>query len=186
MMISRVQRFFMTVVCSEEFLTMEPYEIHNWLKLDSIGINSEVDVFYSAARWLLYDWELRKEHLMSLMKLVRFGLIEAWRIVDYRMNNKMGNLTELLRNDELQTMLESSMCYSAYRISCNDDSSERFADFLSRFGFQRLYSRDLMLDPLWQRSFKDSPYTFEQFEEYLAIIRSNAFISWKNNVIVQK
>jgi BTB And C-terminal Kelch len=127
MMMSRVQKFFMTVVCSEEFLTMEPHEIHSWLKLDSIGINSEVDVFYSAARWLLHDWEIRKDYLISLMKLVRFGLIEPWRIVEYRMNKNMGKLTELLINDQLQCMLETSLSYAAYRNSCNNDSSERFA-----------------------------------------------------------
>lgn len=186
MMMSRVQKFFMTVVCSEEFLMMEPYEIHKWLGLDSIGINSEVDVFYSAARWLLHDWELRKEYLMSLMKLVRFGLIEPWRIVEYRMNKNMEKLTQLLANDELQANLESSLSYAVYRVSCNDDSSERFADFLSRFGFKRFYSRDLMIDPLWQRAFKNSSYSYDHFEEYLNIVRSNAFVNWKNNFIVQK
>lgn len=43
MMMHRVQRFFITVVCSEDFLEMEPEEVQNWLKLDTIGINAEVE-----------------------------------------------------------------------------------------------------------------------------------------------
>lgn len=79
MMSARVQRFFLTVVSSEDFFLMDAAEIMNWLKLDGIGINLEVEVFYCAARWLLFDWDNRNQHLMDLMKLVRFGLIEPWR-----------------------------------------------------------------------------------------------------------
>ena len=184
-MMSRVQKFFLTLVCSEDFLAMEPYEIQEWLKLDSIGINTEVEVFYIAVRWLMHDWEQRQKHLISLMKLVRFGLLEPWRIVEFRLKSNARSLTEILNDDKVQKILESSLSYSAYR-SSNDESSEQFADFLSRFGFERLYSRDLMIDKIWQRMFKHTQYTYDHFEEYLNIIRSNANVNWKNNVIDRK
>lgn len=81
MMMARVQRFFMTFVASEDFLLLDPDEVKLWMKLDTIAINTEVEVFYCAARWLLHDWDERKNHLMDLMKLVRFGLIKPWRRV---------------------------------------------------------------------------------------------------------
>lgn len=185
-MMVRIQKFFMTVVCSDEFLMMDAAEIHSWLELDSIGVNSELDVFHSVVRWLLHEWEFRKEFLVNLMEVVRFGVIEPCKIVEFRINKNMGKLTEILADKELQKMLEKSLSYATYRNSCNDDSSERFADFLSRFGFKRLFSRNLMIDPIISKNFGDFPFTFDQFEEYLSIIRQNATVNWKNNTIVQR
>lgn len=79
MMMARVQRFFLTFVASEDFLLLDSDEIQKWLKLDTIGINREVEVFYCAARWMLHDWVEREKYLMDLMKLVRFGLMKPWR-----------------------------------------------------------------------------------------------------------
>jgi hypothetical protein len=172
MMMSRIQRFFMTFVCSEDFLEMDFKDLLNWLQVESIRVNIEVEVFYSAARWLLHDWEHRKKYLSPVMELVRFGLLEPWRIVDFRKNENQGKLSILLDDEEVQKMLESSLSYAVYRLSC-DDSSERFSDFLSRFNFKRLHPRNVMVDNVWQRNFKHTSYSFDQFEEYLKIIRSN-------------
>lgn len=87
MMMSRVQRFFMTFVASEDFLLLDADEVQKWLKLDTIGINTEIEVFYCAARWMLHDWDERKKYLMDLMKLVRFGLIAPWRSVNLYYKN---------------------------------------------------------------------------------------------------
>lgn len=178
MMMHRVQRFFMTVVCSEEFLLMEPFEVCSWLKLNNIGINSEVEIFYAACRWMFHDWEVRKEFLMELMKTVRFGLFAPWRIVEYRHNKNMGKLEKVLENTELQELLETSLSYATYRNCFQDDTSEHFADFLQRFRFNRLYSRETF-DRNWQMRFKDSPYTFGDFEDYLDEVRTTAIMNWK-------
>lgn len=177
MMMNRVQRFFLTVVCSEEFLEMESREVMKWLILDSVGINSEVEIFYSAARWLLHDWGERKFHLLDLMRLVRFGLIAPWRIVEFRMNKNMRKLTEILKNDELQSMLESSLSYATYLSCFPDDSCHQFSDFLIRFDFKRLHPRDTF-DSQWQTQYRHSPYKFEDFEKYLDTLRVNAYAYW--------
>lgn len=178
MMMHRVQQFFMTVVCTQEFLHMEQDEIQNWFKLDSIGISSEVDVFYSAARWLLYDWGDRQKYLMDVMQHVRFGLLEAWRIVEFRMNKNMDKLQPILDNAEFQKMLESSLSYSIYHNSFKDDSSEQFTDFLIRFGFKRLRQREVFYETCLA---KDSAYTYGQFENYLKDLALSAFTYWKKN-----
>lgn len=178
MMMHRVQRFFITIVCTEEFLLFDPDEIQSWLKLDSIGVNSEVDVFYSAARWLLYDWDERHEYLMELMRHIRFGLVDAWRIVEFRMNKNMKKLKPILDNEELQKTLESSLSYSIYHKSFEDDSSEQFTDFLIRFQFKRLRPREFLVQP-WQVNFKDQAYTYSEFEDHLVALRTNAYTYWK-------
>lgn len=180
MMMNRVQRFFMTVVCTEEFLLMEPDEIQNWLKLDTIAVNSEVDVFFSAARWLLHDWDERQKYLMELMQHVRFGLFPPWRIVEYQRNRNMGKLSPIMDNIELQKTLKSSLPYSVHLNNFEADS-EQFADFLTRFGFKRLRHRELLGQP-WQLEVTDSTYTFEQFEgSHLNTLKTNAFANWKKN-----
>lgn len=181
MMIGRVQQFFMTVVCSEEFLKMDPIEITNWLKLDSIAVSSEVDVFYSAARWLMFDWDKRKNYLTDVMKTVRLGLIEPWRICEFRSKKNVGKLSSILESSELQNMLESSLSYSTYRNCFQDDLSDQFQDFLSRFELKRLFPRE-MLDHDWQTKYQGSAYTYERFEECLNHFRSNAFVKWRNSL----
>ncbi|KAG5676243.1 hypothetical protein PVAND_006092 [Polypedilum vanderplanki] len=61
------------------------------------ALNSEIDAFYAAVRWLLYDWSARKKYLMDVMKCIRFGLIDTARIVILRQKNNNGQLNELLR-----------------------------------------------------------------------------------------
>lgn len=175
MMVNRVHRFFLTAVSTEDFLLMDASEVRNWLKANSIGINSEVEAFYVAARWLLHDWDERKIHLTTLMKTVRFGLVEPWRIVDFRRNSNMNKLTVILNNKELQDLLEASMSYSVYRSSFKDDSSPHFQNFLQRFGFERLYPRDSP-EPTW--TFGSSAYSFDEFEDYLSRLRAEAFTVW--------
>ena len=180
MMISRVKQFFMTVVCTEEFLNMDLTEIVNWLKLDSIAVNSELDVFYSAVRWLLYDWDDRKNYLMDVMKQVRFGLIEPWRICEFRLNKNVEKLKKVLENNQLQSTLSSNLSYSTYRNCFQDDLSEQFQDFLTRFEFKRLFPRE-NLNYDWQTKYKGSTYTYERFEECLIDLRLTAFSHWNKN-----
>lgn len=179
MMINRVQQFFMIVVCSEEFLLMDSIEISDWLKLDSIAVNSEVDVFYSACRWLLHDWNERKIYLVELMKHVRFGLIEPYRICELRMNKNMCKLKPILENSELQKMLEVGLSYATYWNSFPDDQSKHFQDFLRRFELKRLFNREL-LDYQWQIKYEGATYTYEGFEECIKEFSSKAFALWNN------
>lgn len=139
------------------------------------------------ARWILYDWDFRKIYISELAKCVRFGIIEPWRIVEYRMTNKsVGKLDAILKNDDLQRTLDQSLLYSTYRNCFSSDSSEQFTNFLLRFGFNKLHFRGQVIDPVWQKHFKATQYNYQQFEEYLNLIRLNATVSWKNNLIIVK
>jgi len=178
MMMKQVKKIFLTVVGTLDFVKMDKNEVKQWLKLENIGINSEVEIFYAAARWLLYDWNERQKYLMELMSEVRFGLFPSWRIVILRKNENTGKLQEMLKNQELQKYLEDSMSYSIYRSCFESTDYARFADFLYRFGYQQLFEREIICDPYWQKWYKKSLYTFEDFQNYLKSIKSNALIHW--------
>lgn len=177
MMMQRVQRFFMTVVSSEDFLLMEAEEVKSWLMLDSIAINSELELFYMAARWLLHDWNKRKDFLIDLVGQVRFGLLPPHVIVEFQMKKNVGKLEKLLESEKLQEILESSLSYATYRINFNEQS-EQFTEFLTRFGYKILHSRETP-DPHWHSMHKASNYSYKNFERYLNSIKFS-FLNWKN------
>lgn len=178
LMMKQVKKIFLTIVASRDFVEMTKNEVMKWLELDNIGVNSEVDVFYAAVRWLLYDWQGREQYLIEIMKLIRFGLFPAWKIVILRKNENTGSMQQLLLNQQLQKYLEDSMSYSIYRNCFEVEDFDRFADFLKRFNFNKLFERNLMLDPYWQSTYKNSFYSYEDFQNYLNYIKSNALIHW--------
>lgn len=182
LMIQRVQKFFLTFVSCEEFVELSVSEVENWLKRDNIGLNTEIEAFYVACRWLLHDWKGRKNLLMRLMNCVRFGLAEPWRIVELRMNRDHEKLNEILKNVELHEMLEKSLSYATYRCDFGDDS-QQFCDFLQRLNYEKLQPRIVMKDAVFTEDFRDIRYSFSDFENYLKILRSNACSSWKTNII---
>lgn len=186
LMITRVQKFFLTFVSCEEFVHLNENEIEKWLKLDTIALNNEIEAFYAVCRWMLYDWYSRKSSLRKLMKCMRFGLVEPWRIVELRMNKNQGKLKEILNDPKLQELLEQSLSYSTYKSCFPEENSEQFYDFISRFGFYELLPRTSMMDPEYLKNFKETPYTFADFENYLDIIRLNACENWKHNTIFDK
>lgn len=178
MMMKQVKRIFLTIVSTRDFVEMDKDEVIRWLQLENIGINSEIEIFYAASRWLLHDWMNRKQHLMELMTEVRFGLFASWRIVILRKNESTGRLQELLRNEELQKYLEDNMSYSIYRSCFESTDFDRFMDFLQRFGYKQLFERDIIVDPYWQKCHQKSLYSYDDFLKYLQVIKSNAQIHW--------
>lgn len=179
MMMPRVQRFFMIVVSSEEFVLMEPQEVKGWLRLESIKINSEMEVFYIAARWLLHNWQERKNHLIELTESVRFGLFPLYNIVEFRERKNAGKLDKILESKELQKILEESLSYATYRANFPDKHSEEFTDFLNRFNFKRQYPR-ASPDSQWAQNYRNVDYTFEVFEGYLNSLKLS-FLNWRKN-----
>lgn len=93
---ARISRFFLTLVSSQEFIEMDFNYVSRLLASHNVGVNSEIEVshllpllfhlhlnprlllsqiFYSALRWVSYDWPDRIEFVPELMKCIRFGLL---------------------------------------------------------------------------------------------------------------
>jgi hypothetical protein len=178
MAMQEVSSFFLTVVCSLDCVTLTLGEVMYMLQLDNIAVNSEIDVFYAAARWLLHDWNARKKHQMEVMQNIRFGLIDSSRIVILRQNESCGRLSELLRNKELQKALKEALNYAIYRERFETSDFPVFENFLIRFGYTRLFERRLIIDPYWQERHERLLYSFEDFINYLKFIKANALTHW--------
>ncbi len=179
LMRQQVKKYFLTIVSARDFVEMEFNEVANWLRMDTLGVNCEVEIFFAAARWLLYDWNGRQNHLLELMQLVRFPLIETWKLFQFKQNQSSEKLSKILENRELEKLIYKFINYSAYREYFKDEFTEHFCNFLVRFKYKRVFQRDLIEDPFWIQNYKKVPYNYEDFLFYLNFIRSNVKNHWK-------
>lgn len=184
LMMKQIKKIFLTIVSTIDFVQMDKDEVKKWLQLENIGINSEIEIFYAACRWLLHDWEKRKIHLTELMKEVRFGLIIPWRITYLRKKENNGKLMEIMKNEELKKALEDSLAYSVYRNTFESINIEKFIELIEQIGFKRLFERELIFDPFWQENYAKNSYSYEDFQNYLKVIKSDAIFHWTKTRLI--
>lgn len=68
----------------------------------------------SAVRWLMHDWNERKQHMLEVLKCVRFGLIAPWQLVDVKRNPENPEFMELMAYPEVQKMVDDGLAYEFY------------------------------------------------------------------------
>ncbi|CAO1411394.1 unnamed protein product [Diamesa serratosioi] len=182
MMLQRINKFFLTIVCSKDFLLMEINDVVCLLELNNIGVNAEIDILYAASRWLLYDWDNREHHLTAVMKTVRFGMLFPCKIVEFRTNNNVTDLKRILDHPVMQEMLEVGLYYCTYKqFFQEDDACDQFCAFLTRFKLKREYNRQQIED----HHYRTKSHSYEEFIEYLHYIQKNVLNHWKT-VSIQK
>ncbi|XP_041447906.1 uncharacterized protein LOC111081856 [Drosophila obscura] len=74
-MSGRIRNYFLALVGSEYFTELSVDDLENLLKRDSIGVNSEIEVFFLVLRWMNLARHERVQHLGRLMDCVRFSLM---------------------------------------------------------------------------------------------------------------
>lgn len=63
----------------------------------------------SAARWLDYDWPLRKRYLLDVMNCVRFGLITPWQLIELKQNADSPEIQRLVDFPQVQKMIDDAL-----------------------------------------------------------------------------
>ncbi|XP_074652354.1 kelch-like protein 18 [Tubulanus polymorphus] len=77
-----IQKHFMEVSKSDEFLQITYTEIHDILSRDELYVTSEEQVFEAMLAWIKADLQERKDHLSELLKLVRLPLLTPQFLAD--------------------------------------------------------------------------------------------------------
>lgn len=95
------------------------YSLHNTSNLHCSSIaksiahfpdsTSEMEVLMSAVRWLMHDWETRKQYMLDVLKCIRFGLIAPWQLVDVKRNPENPEFMELMSYPEVQKMVDDGL-----------------------------------------------------------------------------
>lgn len=78
-----------------------------------------MEVLMSAVRWLMHDWDGRKQFMLEVLKCVRFGLIAPWQLVDVKRNPENPEFMELMSYPEVQKMVDDGLAYDSLFIILN-------------------------------------------------------------------
>lgn len=109
LMLIRIQKFFLTLVSTREFLELTCKEVCSFLSLNTIGVRKESDVFYSALKWLSHNWEEREEYVMDVMKCIRFTLMSPWELIELRKDNKSLVVQKITIITEVLEMIDKAL-----------------------------------------------------------------------------
>ncbi|KAK2583127.1 hypothetical protein KPH14_009152 [Odynerus spinipes] len=111
LMVPRIMKFFLMLVSTKDFLELSVDELCLLLKSNYICVNSEMEVLMSAVRWLMHDWNNRKQYMLEVLKCVRFGLIAPWQLVDVKRNPENPEFMELMSYPEIQKMVDDGLAF---------------------------------------------------------------------------
>ncbi|KAH0560709.1 hypothetical protein KQX54_007359 [Cotesia glomerata] len=111
LMVPRIMKFFLLLVSTKDFLELQVEELCLLLRSNYICVNSEMEVLMSAVRWLMHDWETRRQYMLSVLKCVRFGLIAPWQLVEVKRNPENPEFMELMSNPEVQKMVDDGLAF---------------------------------------------------------------------------
>lgn len=167
-MMKKIEFIFLTFVASIEFLELSFANIQDLFKLNSIAVNSEIDVLFSAILWLKHDWQSRHQHLIPLMSLVRFELMQSWQLVELK--KCPAELIDILGQDDMKEIIDEALALVAL-----DKSNHDFGDTI-RIP-KVLKRKKISHDSLW-KSFNfeenhDFYVNYQNFCKYLRKINGN-------------
>ncbi|KAK9732272.1 Kelch motif [Popillia japonica] len=111
LMLPRIQKFFLMLVSSQDWLELELEDVQNFLQSNYICVNCEMEIFMSAVRWLKHDWENRDQHKVQLLSCVRFGNIAPWQLVDIKRNPDNPDFKELAKDPDICKMIDDGLAF---------------------------------------------------------------------------
>lgn len=145
LMMMKISKIFLTFVASWEYLHLSSEEAEQFFQSNRLGVNSELDMMFAAIRWLQHGWPEKKKSVASLMKFVRFELIQSWTLVELKKYSK--ELEHIFKIREVQSMIDQALSAISLQHSHAEGDDERSP---------QVFNRLLINDPMWNE------FEFEQ------------------------
>ncbi|KAH8317433.1 hypothetical protein KR074_000516, partial [Drosophila pseudoananassae] len=150
-MLIRVRNYFLPLVGSQEFMDLDVNVLEKILLLDTLGVNTEIEVFFAVLRWVGNCPKLVNErlpHLQRLMECVRFQYMPTAFLFDLRNSCNRADNSELFRSDPVivalnqdpQTMEHMTDAITFIGTRCQCDTKE-FMEMCRRKVFPLVYPR---------------------------------------------
>uniref|UniRef100_A0A1I8PEI8 BTB domain-containing protein n=1 Tax=Stomoxys calcitrans TaxID=35570 RepID=A0A1I8PEI8_STOCA len=184
LMLARICKFFLTLVASKEFLSLSPKEICTLLSLNSIGVNSEIEILMAAVRWLSYNWQEREPYILDVIKCVRFSLMPAVYLVTLNNDIDFPELERIIGKPEVKKMISDGISYTTTK-SFYGHNREEFLQTIERYNLEKPMLRVWIFDDqcnyhccLKCPNFHSISYT--SFLEYLDMIRTIGKDYWRS------
>lgn len=81
LMLPRISKFFLIAVAFKDFLIL-PFEIiFEILSSSTIAVHSEIEILYTAIRWLGFAEEKREQYIFQILECVRFTRIPPVQLI---------------------------------------------------------------------------------------------------------
>ncbi|XP_030561827.1 actin-binding protein IPP-like isoform X2 [Drosophila novamexicana] len=183
---SRISRFFLTLVASLEFAEMDASYVCRLLSSHSVGVNSEIEIFYSALRWLSYKWPKRRTHVPQLMGCVRFGLLSPVFLRFLQKEHSTRVMDYITKCPQVQELINKAFVYASAELYCKDPQQTlpfQLPEYVVPEQRRWLYDdkcpyhHDLKCS---QRQF----FTYEQFLTYLQTLHETGPEYWRNLIYI--
>lgn len=104
-MLHRIQRFFLTLVASVEFVELPFEHVHYLISSENVAVNSEKEMFFAAVRWLTHDWTARAQYAMPLVKLVQLVLLPFDYIMELQESEAEGPVAYIAGLEEFNELV---------------------------------------------------------------------------------
>ncbi|KAL7735443.1 hypothetical protein ACLKA6_019557 [Drosophila palustris] len=118
--LSRISRFFLTLVSSLEFVEMSHTYIKNLLSSHYLGVNSEIEVFYALVRWFSHKWPQRQIHVPNLVGGVRFGLLPPMFLRFLQNPQSTRVMHYITTAPEVKDMINKAFVFASAELYCKD------------------------------------------------------------------
>ncbi|XP_037927849.1 uncharacterized protein LOC119662324 [Teleopsis dalmanni] len=111
MLLNRISKFFLILVSSNDFDILTAYELTILLQSQYVSVNTEIEVFLAVIHWVNKDFERRKQYLLGLLQDVKFELIPAWYVVQFRNDNECGVVERILAIPGVSDFLNAHLTF---------------------------------------------------------------------------
>ncbi|XP_052836027.1 uncharacterized protein LOC128252391 [Drosophila gunungcola] len=124
----RLSKSMLRVASSREFLGLSERQVCGILQSNSLAVNSEMEVLYSALMWLNHLWPKRSSSTHKILKNIRFGYLPPTMLSKFksRERNKVGSFGPILnvfaQLPGLTRLIQDGVFYSSLIMTSHKDS----------------------------------------------------------------
>ncbi|KAH8387559.1 hypothetical protein KR093_007827, partial [Drosophila rubida] len=115
----RVNRYFLTMIGTAEYLTLWPQVLIKLLNSPTICVNSEMEVLIAIIVWLFHDYEARSMYTIEMLSCVRFDSIPNEALVQLREHSSFKTVLELFKRPEFDMFVQCAPPLRSNTRLCN-------------------------------------------------------------------
>ncbi|KAH8402428.1 hypothetical protein KR009_011889 [Drosophila setifemur] len=109
LMLTRIQKILLTFVATSDFLDIPISHLIYLLSSSSICVNTEIEVLFTAVRWMGHDWNRRREFVLRIVSCIRFKVMPLWYLLYVRRDETHPLIKELLALDEVDRQINDAI-----------------------------------------------------------------------------
>ncbi|XP_017001137.2 kelch-like protein 26 [Drosophila takahashii] len=186
----RVSKFFLTLVASKEFLRLPLNPFLMLIRSSRIGVNTELEVFMAAARWLSHHWPQRQRNLTAVAGSIRFGLIQPWLLIRLQKPDVTAvEVRRIVTQPEVRQAIHDGIAYTTTRLFYGADR-EAFMQHLHKTSVEPPVQRCWIFDRKCRHHHRlqckfTLDLTYETFVEYLNYLQTQHRDYWQSMELVE-